>query len=224
VALLRKVEPLPGPTPQLARAPAPIIEDGDEAVAERPLYRHLQLSRVQQGVLQDIRRTFGLRATFETALGGQLWARSRSPCRVWMIPAGVSDALCGRVNAVSAGVLALVRRRGRPWEATAHGAALLLPYASGKRARALDATAADLESLRAAAGRPVPVAALSGEANASAGGGAEPGPCLLVVRDGGGGKTAAAAVLLQLEGGQPGLLVRRGCRQRYQSVLTARGE
>jgi hypothetical protein len=89
----------------------------------------------------------------------------------------------------------------------------------------VDVTQTDLETLKAASGKPVAVRELSRSAREGVERlTAQPGSVLVVVDGSNGGEAAEGGLLMRLGDQRAALLLRRGVKQRYQSVLTAKGE
>ena len=154
----------------------------------------MDYQRVDSKTSAVLKDSLGLKETFSSQLACHLWHRSpssqKSPRRIWMIPSDVSQRLCTRVNTVSAGILAFVRRQysqdyesttssgSSGWELTADGARLVLPHVNKKRGRFITVQAEDIELLNAALGKPVAASQLS-SATGKAAKVLGPGPCIL---------------------------------------------
>ena len=157
------------------------------------IYSHMDYQRIDSKTVAVLKDSLGLKETFSSQLACHLWHRStssqKSPRRIWMIPSDVSQRLCTRVNTVSAGILAFVRRQysqdyestasgSSGWELTADGARLVLPHVNKKRGRLITVQAEDIELLHASSGKPVAVSQLS-SATGKAAKALGPGPCIL---------------------------------------------
>ena len=204
VALIRKVAPLPGPTPRGPPNPSPIPPPSSELPSARvadvapppALHRRSTLRLVPPDVLSTLAEQLGLkRSGVHEALGAQLvCASDRAAClsrianELLPICMPASATLPGPSRSLrvhSAGCVLARRSRGGSFQLTVEGARAVGPFA--KSCRRLRLCAADALLLIHRAGshaksrRPMPLAELSDKAAEKARE-LPTGPCLLLLQ------------------------------------------